>query len=72
MTLEKEIIGTKEDKMKEFIVKVKCSDKLNRRDVVKELNNGIHYIVGSGDPKDWYIRELEQTKVQLQVGTRRP
>ena len=49
----------------EFTVKVICSDRLKKRDVVKELNNGIHFICGSGDPGDWYIRELNKTRVKL-------
>ena len=47
----------------EFLVKIRCSDALRQKDVIKDLRDGLHLIVGSGEPDDLYLQRLSEVKV---------
>ena len=46
-----------------FLMEVRCSDALRKRDVISDLKTGLHYHVGSGDPEDSYLKLLDQVKL---------
>jgi hypothetical protein len=47
----------------EFLVKIRCSDALRQKDVIQDLRDGLHLIVGSGEPYDEYLQKLSEVKV---------
>lgn len=47
----------------EFLLKIKCSDALRMRDVIKDIQAGLHLIVGGGDPDCEYLEKLSQVKI---------
>lgn len=55
----------------DFLVKVKAPNSLWQKDIIKELNKGLHLIIGGGDPNCPYLKDLEQVKVVKIVNRKR-